>query len=155
MAKWLTRGERERIHVSSYFPDYLRAWCDDPKNILNREQKRLFRTASTLMEKVIIDFVSGLDPDYAKKLRSDIENYDLHMEPKRVTTRPEEVRLNRDDFYEIVARAIVYSCRKQADGSKCEHKGNYKRCFFYQALINTASPVFDPEREKDCPYRIE
>lgn len=153
---FLTRGERDRFHICSYFAPVLREWAEDERSTLTKEQKRRLRMAASLIDNALVEFVEKLEPEYVIPLKRDIKNQGLYLMPKRATTLPEEVRIDRDSFYEIVDRAMVFSCREQAGGIPCEFGGKkYKKCKLYKALIETASPVFDPDRKKECPYRLE
>lgn len=153
---YLTRGERERFLISSYFAPVLRDWCDDKRCTLTKEHKRRLKTAASFIDNTLAEFVKTLEPEYVLAIYRDVKNQGLVLMPKRVTTYPEEVRLERDAFYEIVDRAMVFSCRKQKDGTPCEFSdGRYKDCPLYKAFITTASPVYDPERSRECPYRME
>lgn len=153
---YLTRGERERFHICSYFAPVLREWAADERNTLTKEQKRRLRMAASLIDNSLVQFVEKLEPEYVVPIKRDIKNQGLMLMPKRLTTYPEEVRLERDAFYEIVDRAMVFSCRKQMDEAPCEFSdGRFKDCPLYRAFTTTAAPVYDPERKNECPYRME
>lgn len=153
---YLTRGERERLHITFYFPDFLRDWMEDNRCTLTKEQRRKMKAAATYIENACVDFVEKLEPEYVLPLKRDVENYGLAMVAKRVTTFPEEVRINREPFYDIIDRAMAHSCTKQADGKACEGAGKpYKKCGLYKAFIDSNAPVYDPERKKECPYLIK
>ena len=153
---YLTRGERERFHICSYFAPVLREWVADKRCTLTKDQKRRLKTAASYIDNTLSEFVTMLEPEYIVPIYRDIKNQGLVLMPKRMTTYPEEVRLERDAFYEIVDRAMVFSCRKQKDGKPCEFAdARYKDCPLYKAFITTASPVYDPEQSKQCPYRME
>lgn len=153
---YLTRGERERLHVSTYFAPYLREWVADKRCTLTQKQKGRLKQAATIIDNTLAEFIESLEPDFVIPLIRDIKNQYLALQPTRATTRKEEVRIDRDAFYEIVDRAMVFSCRKQKDGTPCEfYQGRFKDCPLYRAFTTTASPVFDPDRKKDCPYRVD
>lgn len=154
---YLTKGERERVLVTSYVPELIRGWADDKNYHLNKEEKRMLRAAATNIEKAWLSFAVRLEQDVYERLAQEMKNSGLVMAAKRTTTFKEEIRMERDTFYDIADYAIAYQCQTQKDGSRrCPYTGKgFRKCDLYRNMIKADVPVVDPDVKGDCPYRIK
>lgn len=149
-SSYLTKGERTNFLVSLGAHEVINRWTEDPKNHLDKDEKKYLRMAASLIDKAAKLMINRLETDYVKRLISDSKNNVLAVIPTRATTLQDESRVKTDTLHDLSSYSLIHC---QASEKCFMGEGSWKECNLYKIFMELDIPVanFDGGR---CPYKL-
>jgi len=154
--RYLNKAEKDTMFFMAGFTNALEEVIESLIKYGDKEKAKWAKTARTYAQKIMEGYMTPLDTQQKAKVIVDSAKYrafvtyhnDAKDDLKKSLSLEENIPVNKEDFLDIIERAVYWCC-------ECKKRGNrVEQCNLRKLFIKYDVEVFDQTAPVSiCPYR--